>query len=207
MSFDPYAVLDVPHDADDKTIKAAWRKKSSEAHPDREDGDEELQSQLNQAKDILLDPDRRAQYDAGNGTGKAKSVDDEALQLLLDLMSQLVSDPAITSRFKSVHKAIQSGLSSRATEIELAIQQADVEHKRLERLKGKLLAKNGPNYFDDMCQKRLDAVEKSRAEMVRDQEITALSIAMLNNDYESPAEDDTAMMSDRVFLSLTGRRL
>jgi DnaJ like chaperone protein len=32
---DPYVVLDVPHDAPDETVQAAWRRALSEAHPDR----------------------------------------------------------------------------------------------------------------------------------------------------------------------------
>jgi DnaJ like chaperone protein len=32
---DPYVVLNVPHDADDKVVHAAWRRALAEAHPDR----------------------------------------------------------------------------------------------------------------------------------------------------------------------------
>ena len=32
---DPYVVLDVPHDADDETVRSAWRRALSDAHPDR----------------------------------------------------------------------------------------------------------------------------------------------------------------------------
>jgi DnaJ like chaperone protein len=32
---DPYAVLDAPHDAPDEDLKALWRRRISDAHPDR----------------------------------------------------------------------------------------------------------------------------------------------------------------------------
>ena len=35
---DPYAVLDVPHDAPDETVRATWKQMLSEAHPDRARG-------------------------------------------------------------------------------------------------------------------------------------------------------------------------
>jgi DnaJ like chaperone protein len=35
---DPYTVLDVPHDASDEDIRAVWKRRLSEAHPDRARG-------------------------------------------------------------------------------------------------------------------------------------------------------------------------
>lgn len=64
MKIDPYATLGVPKDADGATIKRAYRKASSAAHPDR-GGDARAMTRVNVAYDILSDPARRERYDLG----------------------------------------------------------------------------------------------------------------------------------------------
>jgi len=63
---DPYEVLGVPRDADDTTIKKAFRKLARELHPDvnRHDPDaEEKFKEAAEAYEILNDAERRATYD------------------------------------------------------------------------------------------------------------------------------------------------
>lgn len=65
-SFDPYAVLGVPHDASIDSIRSAWRKIAMRLHPDRNPGDpasEELFKRASRAYDTLSDPIRRAACD------------------------------------------------------------------------------------------------------------------------------------------------
>jgi DnaJ-domain-containing protein 1 len=62
---DHYALLGIPEDAQDEDIKAAYRKQAPFWHPDankRPDAKERFQ-QLADARDVLLDPARRAEYD------------------------------------------------------------------------------------------------------------------------------------------------
>jgi molecular chaperone DnaJ len=63
---DPYELLGVPRDADDTTIKKAFRKLARELHPDvnKHDPDaEEKFKQAAEAYEILSDSERRAIYD------------------------------------------------------------------------------------------------------------------------------------------------
>jgi molecular chaperone DnaJ len=63
---DPYEVLGVPRDADEATIKKAFRKLARELHPDvnRHDPDaEEKFKEAAEAYEILNDAERRATYD------------------------------------------------------------------------------------------------------------------------------------------------
>jgi len=63
---DYYDVLGVEKDADDKAIKAAFRKLAMTNHPDRNQGDnaaEDRFREANEAYDILKDPQKRAAYD------------------------------------------------------------------------------------------------------------------------------------------------
>lgn len=63
---DYYAVLDVPHDASADDIRKAYRKMVRKYHPDvsKEPDAEARMREVNEANDVLGDPEKRAAYDA-----------------------------------------------------------------------------------------------------------------------------------------------
>jgi curved DNA-binding protein CbpA len=67
---DHYAVLDVPPDADARTVRAAYLAAMRASHPDRRPGDHAAVDRaraVNAAWEVLRDPDRRAAYDRTRG--------------------------------------------------------------------------------------------------------------------------------------------
>lgn len=61
-----YELLGVPQDADQATIKAAFRKKAKKYHPDTNPGNaqaEKIFKELNEAYSILSDEVKRSKYD------------------------------------------------------------------------------------------------------------------------------------------------
>jgi len=63
---DYYTLLGVGRDADEKTLKSAFRKLAMQYHPDRNPGDaaaEQKFKDIGEAYDVLKDPERRAAYD------------------------------------------------------------------------------------------------------------------------------------------------
>ena len=66
METDYYQILGVDRTADERTLKAAYRKAAMECHPDRKGGCKDSEAKfkaLNQAYDVLRDPQKRAAYD------------------------------------------------------------------------------------------------------------------------------------------------
>lgn len=72
MSKDLYAILGITKDADENTIKKAYRKLAKQYHPDKNQGDKEAEAKFKdiaEAYEILSDPNKKIQYDtAGYGS-------------------------------------------------------------------------------------------------------------------------------------------
>lgn len=62
---DYYKVLGAPRDASPTEIKKAFRKQAKSAHPDK-GGSEEKMAQLNEAYEVLSNPELRARFDNGD---------------------------------------------------------------------------------------------------------------------------------------------
>jgi curved DNA-binding protein len=79
-SFDYYRELGVARDANDDTIKKAFRKLALKYHPDRNPGDKAAEQKFkraNQANEVLSDPKKRALYDEFGEIGLREGFDAE----------------------------------------------------------------------------------------------------------------------------------
>ena len=83
-----YEALGIPEDATQPAIKAAWRRKSSKAHPDKKGGSKEAQQAINDAYAVLGDPERRKRYDQGGSGKKEAALADRARANMLELFAQ-----------------------------------------------------------------------------------------------------------------------
>lgn len=88
---DLYETLDLPKDATDAEIKAAYRAAARKHHPDR-GGDAEEFKKIQRAYAVLSDERKRGQYDStGEGGAHIPSNRDQALQNLALLFSNIIN--------------------------------------------------------------------------------------------------------------------
>jgi curved DNA-binding protein len=84
MAKDLYAVLGVARDADEETIKKAFRKLAMKYHPDKNPGkaNEQRFKEVNQAHEVLSDPKKRAIYDEFGEESLSPGFDVERARLI-----------------------------------------------------------------------------------------------------------------------------
>jgi curved DNA-binding protein len=84
MAKDLYAVLGVPRDADEETIKKAFRKLAMKYHPDKSPGkaNEARFKEVNQAHEVLSDKTKRALYDEFGEESMSQGFDAERARVI-----------------------------------------------------------------------------------------------------------------------------
>ena len=85
----PYQALDLDRSAPQEAIRAAYRKKAREHHPDK-GGDVAKFQEIQAAYDTLSDPERKARYDQTGETGTGPTLESQALTYLSGLLAQVL---------------------------------------------------------------------------------------------------------------------
>ena len=74
LQTDPrYLALDQARKANDKDVRAAYRKRAKQFHPDLHPNDPKAKAKfqaLNEAYEVISDPEKRAKYDSTANSGR-----------------------------------------------------------------------------------------------------------------------------------------
>lgn len=183
-----YTTLGVAPTATQAEIKAAYRKKSKAAHPDREGGSTEVMAAINDAYAVLGDPERRAKYDATGDTREAPkppTIEEEGQKALAEVFgSCLTKDGDI---LKVVREAFREGIAL-----------ARGEHKtlgslmlKLERRRGLIVTVKGDNIYSMLLDGKIAEAEREQGRLTHQIEVGEAALKLLA-DYrftgESPVQ-------------------
>lgn len=117
-----YDELGVPRNADSATIRREYKRRAQKAHPDRDrrPGATDRFKQLQLAYDVLIDPARRARYDASGQTERfniAKTASDELAGLILRIVDALPDVDTIDIKARA-NEAVDAHIGNLKSELQ-----------------------------------------------------------------------------------------
>lgn len=185
-----YKTLGVAKDADQMTIKRAYRRKSKAAHPDRKGGSHAAMSEVNRAYALLSDATKRAHYDQ-TGEEQITPLEQNAKNALAALVSELVEHYASHNAFNLVAK-LREVIKSKTVEIKTNTSVQRRKADKIERVLKKHLKpnKNANKMLVHIIEHQLQQARSKVAELEQHQEIGALMLKMLEGyGWEDEAVD------------------
>lgn len=185
----PYEFLRVMSDATDKEIRAAYRNRAKVLHPDAGGGADEF-AFLGECLALLLDPERRARFDA---TGIWEEIDPKiaqkrnvALGVLCGILTQILERGGET---QNVIAIAERELRNKQGELSRA---ANAAHARADRLRGwaiRMRAKPGKqNTLAAILEGQAGAIEATVSTIQTDLDITDMMLDILAEHEWDPVE-------------------
>lgn len=197
-----YDVLGVARDATPEEIKAAFRRKSSEHHPDK-GGDADAMAAVNRAWEVLGDAARRAQYDA-DGTDQQLDLDAMASGVLASMFSGALQQASQDHTLDPV-RFTKYQLHNRVTEAKNEIKAAERAIVQLTKQRGSVRRKTEgqPNLVHSIIDARLKAVRASIPQNEKVVSVTERALELLRDyEYVPPETKFDSSVEDRIYEGL-----
>lgn len=171
----PYDTLNVGNNADDKTIKAAYRKLAQVHHPDRAGGNAEFFREVQLAYEILSSLERRKQYDETGDSAERPTTETEAKSFVLQAMAAVLDTPS-----GDIVTNATVMLQGKFAEHRRNMSKVDEIEKRLRVTREKITVKEGERNLAHMViDQRLEPLPRVRAEGARITAAYELAFEML----------------------------
>jgi len=190
-----YDTLGVPRDASHDEIKQAFRRRSSEAHPDK-GGSDEQQAAVNAAWAVLGDAERRAEYDRTGQDAAPGSLEQEARSVLMQLFQAALDAAAV-----NVLLDVSQMLEKHRQRLMQAQFEAKEKRARLVKRTGKIKARQGENLMQLLIDQQIKQIDDALPLFERGLTVNSMSAQMLNN-YEEFV--DTVIQYSGTATSNTG---
>jgi len=164
MKTNHYETLGISKDADEATIKKAFRKKASKAHPDK-GGDAETMAKLNAAWECLGNAQRRLTYDKTGHDGEGATAEDSGRNYLMEAFDRILNSGNSDNVVPRVREVLNGQLS------ELRQQGVQIEEgkKNLVRARSKVKKKKETpgsiHLYHMLIDKRLHQMEAALVEL------------------------------------------
>lgn len=187
-----YEVLGVPRDADQTTIKKAYRSKASKMHPDK-GGYHDVWVKIQLAYDTLSDPDKRKHYDVYGTDPRIHAVREQARAELASLFLQVVQAALANGQFQSTLNIVDEmrmHLTNTKAKYKTQRKQIQVAGRNLRRVHKRLSVKDTSDSLltEVLRQQRVNIVHQYRGvkETIKKTELMLLMVDNYSYDADAP---------------------
>lgn len=188
-----YEVLGVDKGAKPEEVKKAYRRKAERAHPDKGGSDEEM-AEVNQAYEVLSNPERRQLYDS-TGADRARPFDEEVRNVVLGAFADGLNKDAPDCLAHA-----RDLIEKQRRQIEAARREAVNAQKKYAARREKISTKGDVNLFHLIIDRQLEQIAQSIGAMDREEEKFKAALELLKG-YESKERLPVREMQYRMILS------
>ena len=177
-----YEVLDVKRNADSVEIKAAFRARAKELHPDS-GGSDEAFAKLNEAYMVLRDKTRRKQYDETGEVDK-DGVSSDLKKLAAALMSLFecaIQEDLHNRKDLDVIKLMQGFVKEAMKKKEEDIIKIEIELFATKSLARRISSKDKRNLFGSIIDRKKDVLENSFVRLTQELRLMKMVAEELEN--------------------------
>lgn len=216
-----YEDLDVPRDADEATIRKAYREAAKKAHPDA-GGSEDAFERIATALAVLTDPKRRQSYDEtgrfdqvgpDNDRAAALQVIDRHMAVIVNAYIQDLHNPDKDPRRTDVPMLIAAGIAGELQNAQQAVAGGKVIIARLKDLERRFKVKGDDQLAQDpiraLLRRQVEQNERNLATLVHSIEVHRLAVEIAHTyDFEqdAPAPTQARQVGGYVFVDVGGPR-
>lgn len=137
---DPYEILGIPKNASKSRIKAVYKKKAQENHPDK-GGDKDKFVEIGMAYGLLTDDSRREKYDRTGRVDNLPPLRIRALQEVANLVTNLVGNEKVNIDTEDLVLLTKLNLQNHIKKIKESAKNIRKEKVKFERARKRLIVK------------------------------------------------------------------
>lgn len=174
----PYETLNVnPATISPEIVKKAYKAAAAKAHPDRNQGDDSKMAEVNQARDILLNPERKDRFDKLGSTGTGPlTTEEQAILTLATIFEQILSSVpdyiAVSGVFAAIVQEVAKGYQKAL--------EAKIGHpQRVRRARAVLKAVKCDPKLHLVLESRVEALEREAAVINQQVEMGNIMLKLL----------------------------
>jgi len=196
MTEDLYETLGVDKDASPEEIKAAYRRRAKDCHPDKNGGDPDKAEEFKQvalAHRVLSDEEERAHYDRTGGTrSKANDPETQARnEIITTFMTVVTALKPEDVAHSNLVELTAKGLEAHRQDGRNCVRECDKSLKKLNAVKKRLQKKEAADPFlEAVIEGSIAAAERATAQAVDGIAILDKALDLLLNSYEYDFEAD-----------------
>lgn len=177
-----YDLLEIKKDATEAEIKKAFKRMAMRHHSDR-GGDAEMFNKITKARDILLDPERRARYDETGDCSVPVDLQTIAQQRLVGIFTDVLDSGFL--EVSDIEQAAKAALNTIEIKINAKITDAENILSKMTRALGKIeFVGDGFNFYENLVNTNIKRSEEALNFARRELEVVEIVREMLK-DYKS----------------------